>query len=528
MPEPSDTDLLTSWLDLGSEPAFRALVDRYAGLVYMAARRTCADEAMAKEASQLSFITLARKAGSLRTRDSIGSWLHVTAIMQAKNLLQLQKREARKRERLGTHLESSMSPDEPSTLWKNLEPVLDQALASLSESDREAILLRHYRTLSVREVADSLRISVDAAQKRLDRAMERLRHQLARRGYATGSALGAAVLAGLSTDARAGEPLASSFASSALSAGPAAGLAALTTFILTLMTKKITIAAVILLALGAIALKQTYKASPPPSAAAAASPAGGLKPAANPGGTVSTAAGENRRLGEKYGVERVRLSQSVADQAIQVSTRVASFMDQIVATMESGDMPMAEIDPAWGLTEEQKGKLASLSVDFMKRKMAFKKEAVERLVNNPLPVVEMLLAGDACIRGEATLEEYEERRAAVGTDLAVLENPVDIESLTMQFATDLPFDDETYMNGLRALVDSAQVEALVEEMKKMVPPDLGEASEKKKSSNFATMPPADLVQLGKKVDGTLKMLEGLLEQIQGMQESSPGEAEPGE
>lgn len=65
---------------------------------------------------------------------------------------------------------------------RDLRPVIDSALASLSAKDREALLLRFYRSLTVREVAAALGIGVDAAHKRIDRAMDRLRAKLARRG----------------------------------------------------------------------------------------------------------------------------------------------------------------------------------------------------------------------------------------------------------------------------------------------------------------------------------------------------------
>lgn len=76
--------------------AFHALVSRYVGLVHTTARRTCGDESMAAEVSQLTFITLARKARSLASCGSLGGWLHCTAMMHAKNLRCQNQRENRK------------------------------------------------------------------------------------------------------------------------------------------------------------------------------------------------------------------------------------------------------------------------------------------------------------------------------------------------------------------------------------------------------------------------------------------------
>ena len=68
---PSDSELLADWLGHQRESAFHALVSRYVGLVHMAAKRTCGDETLSAEASQLTFILLARKAKSLTSRSSL-------------------------------------------------------------------------------------------------------------------------------------------------------------------------------------------------------------------------------------------------------------------------------------------------------------------------------------------------------------------------------------------------------------------------------------------------------------------------
>lgn len=212
---PSDAELLGGWLSHRDEPSFHALVSRYAGLVHMAARRTCGDESLANEASQLTFILLARKGGSLANRNSLAGWLHLTAARQAKDLLRGAKRENRKLERLAREIPTH-STDE---VWREIQPVLDDALAALSSKDREALLLRFYRALSVREVAETLGIATDAAQKRIDRATSRLREKLARRGCQTGGALSATLLTGFAVDAQAAVPAVSALATKAIAAG---------------------------------------------------------------------------------------------------------------------------------------------------------------------------------------------------------------------------------------------------------------------------------------------------------------------
>ena len=233
-PAPSDPELLNEWLGKHREAAFHALVARYAGLVYATAKRSCHDDSLAAEASQLTFITLAQKARSLTSCASLGGWLHVTAIMQAKNLLRKSQRETRKRLLLQAAMETE-SQRHHADSWQEMQPVLDDALASLSTKDREALILRFYRSLTVREIAVTLGIATDAAQKRIDRATDRLRSKLARLGFQTSSSLSAALLAGYAAEAQAAPLPVSLLASKAITAA-AISTSTLTPLLITLST----------------------------------------------------------------------------------------------------------------------------------------------------------------------------------------------------------------------------------------------------------------------------------------------------
>jgi hypothetical protein len=71
--------------------------------------------------------------------------------------------------------------------WRHIEPLLDEGMQALSESDRLAILLRYFENRSLREVGAVLGVSDDAAQKRVHRAVDRLRAFLGRRGVGMGA-----------------------------------------------------------------------------------------------------------------------------------------------------------------------------------------------------------------------------------------------------------------------------------------------------------------------------------------------------
>lgn len=199
--EAPDPELLSSWLGEGDEAAFRQLVERYAGLVHAAAVRITGDPSLSAEAAQSTFILLSRKAKALCGRPSLAGWLHVTAAMQARNLLRRQRREQGKRERMRTMTEGN-SDNSGQRIWGEMKPVLDDALDGLPEKDREALLLHFYRSLSFREVGDTLGIASEAARKRIERATAKLRAKLASRGVHAGEALPSILLAGFTGDAQ--------------------------------------------------------------------------------------------------------------------------------------------------------------------------------------------------------------------------------------------------------------------------------------------------------------------------------------
>ena len=72
-------------------------------------------------------------------------------------------------------------------VWRQISPLLDTAVASLSETDRQAIVLRFYEGRNLRDVGAALGASEDAAEKRVSRAVERLREFFAKRGVTVGA-----------------------------------------------------------------------------------------------------------------------------------------------------------------------------------------------------------------------------------------------------------------------------------------------------------------------------------------------------
>ena len=92
--------------------------------------------------------------------------------------------------------------------WTDLasaRAVLDQAVDELNERDREAVLLRFFEGESFAEIGARLQLTENAARMRVDRALEKLRLSLTKRGFtSTAEALALSLAAEAATAAPAG------------------------------------------------------------------------------------------------------------------------------------------------------------------------------------------------------------------------------------------------------------------------------------------------------------------------------------
>ena len=175
--EPSDQDLVRAYVEAGSDSAFQRLVLRYVDLVHSVALRLVRDPHLAEDVSQAVFLTLANDAKRLSHKLASGvplsGWLHLTTRNLAIKTVRTESRR-RSRERIAATMESSTSTE---PVWEQLAPHLDEALASLPEPDRHALLLRFFEKRTAREIGSRLGWSEDGAQKRVTRALEKLRQQ---------------------------------------------------------------------------------------------------------------------------------------------------------------------------------------------------------------------------------------------------------------------------------------------------------------------------------------------------------------
>lgn len=191
-----DAELLRRYVQSASEAAFAELVQRYIGLVYHAARRQVGgDAAAAEDVTQAVFSLLARKAASLLRHESLAGWLHATARFAALQTLRAERRR-RSREQEAHDMQELSSDARTAAAWERLRPVIDQALGELSESDREAVLLRYFAGLPLAQIGEKFKVTENTARMRVDRALAKLQAVLMRRGVTSTAAILDAVLVG--------------------------------------------------------------------------------------------------------------------------------------------------------------------------------------------------------------------------------------------------------------------------------------------------------------------------------------------
>ena len=162
-----------------SESAFATLVSRHANLVYSAALRQTRDPQLAEEVTQVVFILLARKAASLGAKTILTGWLYRTACYVSGSAL---KRELRRQRREQEAFMQSELDAETDSSWQQMSPLLDEAMLRLGQTDRDALVLRYFEGRSLDEVGSALGGSEEAAKKRVNRALEKLRKYFSKRG----------------------------------------------------------------------------------------------------------------------------------------------------------------------------------------------------------------------------------------------------------------------------------------------------------------------------------------------------------
>ncbi len=184
-----DLDLLRHFARDHAQDAFAEIVRRHLDLVYSAALRQVRSPQLAEEIAQSVFTDLARQADRLKPDTLLTAWLHAVTRRTAIDVIRQESRR-QLREQIAVEMNAMNAAERSaggSPAWSEIEPWLDQAVAALDETDRAAVLLRYFENKSLREVGAQLGVSDAAAQKRVSRAVEKLREFFANRKITVGA-----------------------------------------------------------------------------------------------------------------------------------------------------------------------------------------------------------------------------------------------------------------------------------------------------------------------------------------------------
>jgi RNA polymerase sigma factor (sigma-70 family) len=175
---PTDRQLLQRFAVGRDEAAFAELVRRHGPMVLSVARRVLQNAHDAEDVAQAVFLVLAQKAATVRWQESISGWLFPVVRHLA---LKVRGRRERRRDH-----EARIDPapvETEGTAADELRAVLDEELGRLPDHYREVIVLCYLEGRTQKEAAEQLGLSPGEVRGRLDRARERLRDRLRRRGW---------------------------------------------------------------------------------------------------------------------------------------------------------------------------------------------------------------------------------------------------------------------------------------------------------------------------------------------------------
>lgn len=174
----SDGQLLLSFLSRQEEDAFAQLVSRFGALVFAVAIRSLRDRHAAEDVFQATFFALARDAGKIRSPESVGAWLHGTALRISRKSLARRQPEV--------PLENVMVSDRDSSLEEISrqfqQHLVDDELQRLPPLYRAPLVLHFLEGKTCEETAAALGTTLGAVRGRIQRGKQELKSRLMRRG----------------------------------------------------------------------------------------------------------------------------------------------------------------------------------------------------------------------------------------------------------------------------------------------------------------------------------------------------------
>lgn len=178
-----DLSLLDQYRRTGDARAFQQLVSAHGAMVFAVAVRVTRDAALAEEVAQDTFLALARRGD--RIRQSVAAWLHHVARQKAANGVRGKVRRSKNEREAAVLLEEGESP------WSEIEPVVDEVMAELSEELRGLLIEHFLEQRTQAEMAKNRGVSQATVSRRIDAGLQQMRDRLRARGLVPAAGLAA-------------------------------------------------------------------------------------------------------------------------------------------------------------------------------------------------------------------------------------------------------------------------------------------------------------------------------------------------
>ena len=159
--------------------AFRELVLAHSHAMFRIAWRLTCDQGIAEDIVQEALIKAWRKLGDFRMESSFRSWLHRITVNTAMDYL----RKKAKRNRIETQepewetVPVDSQPIQPADQL-DIRRQTKAAMMKLSDTERSALLLRHYEGHSIKEISQIMEMTTGACKQTIFRAVKKMRIEL--------------------------------------------------------------------------------------------------------------------------------------------------------------------------------------------------------------------------------------------------------------------------------------------------------------------------------------------------------------
>lgn len=251
-----DEYLLSAWTQRRDQTAFRALVEKYGGLVYGTVHRKSGRSDWAEDVVQEVFIVFARRAPQLKGTGELAGWLHQTALNKTLHRMRAESRHDTHMKKVAAHVSEAHVPAHSDEEWSAIRPVLDEAIASLDEQDRQVILCHYFQHKTFAEVAGITGLTHEAVRKRAQRVLVKLSDKLRRKTGRPVQATVAGILTSAGSQAAPAGLAAKTYMAALAAAGASTGagtLGAISLFsIITMKTSTLTFLALSVAAAGGL------------------------------------------------------------------------------------------------------------------------------------------------------------------------------------------------------------------------------------------------------------------------------------